>query len=57
MVNDKMGNVMKRHYTIPTSQVQRIYNLGAICVGSIHGSEGIKYGGGSDGSDDKKKPF
>lgn len=48
---------MKRSYTIPTSQVQQISNLGAICVGSIHGSEGLKYGGGSDGSENTKSPF
>ena len=57
MVNDKMVNSMKRHYIIPATNAQSICHLNAICVGSVHGTEGLQYGGGSDGSDSNQRPF
>ena len=56
MVNDKMVNSMK-HYIIPATNAQSICHLNAICVGSVHGTEGLQYGGGSDGSDSNQRPF
>lgn len=57
MVNDKMVNLMKRHYITPAIDAQLICQLNAICVGSVHGNAGLEYGGGSDGSSEEEKPF
>ena len=57
MVNEKIVNSMKRHYIIPATNAQPICQLNAICVGSVHGTEDLKFGGGSDGSSDDMKPF
>jgi len=48
---------MRSPYIIPTTKAQSVFRTGTICVGSIHGSEGLKYGGGSDGSDENKTAF
>ena len=48
---------MKRHYIIPATNAQLICQLNAICVGSIHGTEDLDYGGGSNGSDPNMLPF
>ena len=47
---------MRHHYLIPASQVQKIHPMGGICVGSVHG-EGLRYGGGSNGSSSGQQPF
>jgi hypothetical protein len=45
---------MKKYYIIPATNAQPICHLNAICVGSIHGTENIDYGGEADPS---LKPF
>ena len=57
MVNDKIVNSMKHHYIIPETNAQLISQLNAICVGSIHGTENLDYGGGSDGTSGDMRPF
>lgn len=57
MVNDKIVNSMKHHYIIPATNAQLISQLNAICVGSIHGTENLDYGGGSDGTSGDMRPF
>ena len=48
---------MKKYYNTPSTQIQQIRQHGTICVVSVHSEEGLKYGGGSDGSDQTLKPF
>ena len=48
---------MKRHYITPATNAQPISQLSSICIGSIHGSEPIEYGGGADPSNPEHKPF
>lgn len=48
---------MKKYYIIPATNAQLISQLNAICVGSIHGTENLDYGGGSNGTSDDMKPF
>ena len=48
---------MKKYYIIPATNAQLISQLNAICVGSIHGTENLDYGGGSDGTSGDMKPF
>ncbi len=38
---------MKKTYIIPSTAIQQTYSLNAICVGSVHGNSGMKYGGGA----------
>jgi len=39
---------MRKQYIIPATNAQSICQLNAICVGSIHGTEPIQYGGPAD---------
>ena len=48
---------MKHTYIIPATNAQSICQLNAICVGSIHGTEGLQYGGGADPTDPNQQPF
>lgn len=48
---------MRKQYIIPATNAQSICQLNAICVGSIHGTESIQYGGGADPTDPNQKPF
>ena len=48
---------MRKQYIIPATNAQSICQLNAICVGSIHGTEPIQFGGGADPTDSNQKPF
>jgi len=48
---------MRKQYIIPATNAQSICQLNAICVGSIHGTEPIQYGGAADKTDPNQKPF
>lgn len=48
---------MKKQYIQLATTIQQIVPTGTVCVGSVQSSEGLKYGGGSDGSSDDMKPF
>lgn len=48
---------MKKQYIQLATTIQQIVPTGTVCVGSIHGSEGLQYGGGSDGSSEEERPF
>ena len=48
---------MKRHYIIPATNAQLICQLNAICVGSIHGTEDINFGGAADPNNPNQQPF
>ena len=48
---------MKKYYIITEIQLHQMTLAGTICVGSVHTEEGLKHGGGSDGSDPEQQPF
>ena len=48
---------MRKQYIIPATNAQSICQLNAICVGSIHGTEPIQFGGSADPTDPNQKPF
>ena len=48
---------MRKQYIIPATNAQSICQLNAICVGSIHGTEPIQYGGGADPTKPGQVPF
>lgn len=48
---------MRKQYIIPATNAQSICQLNAICVGSIHGTEPIQFGGSADPNDPNQKPF
>ena len=48
---------MRKRYIIPGTATQAIQSCMICGVGSIHGTESLQYGGGSNGSEPDKKPF
>ena len=48
---------MRKQYIIPATIAQTVCQVNAICVGSIHGTESITYGGEADPENPNQKPF
>ena len=48
---------MAKQYIQPDTQIQHINHVGAICIGSVQGTENFQYGGGTDGSDPDQIPM
>ena len=49
--------IMKKLYIQPTSNVQNISSINTICVGSVHGNSGVKYGGGVNSNTSGVRPM
>ena len=43
---------MKKQYIQPNTMHQFMCSISTICVGSIHGESGLKFGGAADPTDD-----
>lgn len=52
-----VNSFMKKQYLIPATNAQTICHLNAICVGSVHGTEDLNYGGAADSSNPEQQPF
>lgn len=48
---------MKRQYIQLATMIQQIHPIGTVCVGSVHGTEGLKHGGAADPSNPEQQPF
>ncbi len=48
---------MKKLYIQPNTLFQPMCSLNTICVGSVKGNSGMKFGGAYDGSDPEIKPM
>ncbi len=48
---------MKTMYIQPNTTFAPISGLNSICVGSVHGNSGMRYGGGTDGSNPDISPM
>lgn len=48
---------MRKQYITPGTATLAIQSCMICGVGSVHGTEGLQYGGGSNGSDSNQRPF
>ena len=47
----------KKHYIQPQSNMQTMSFANSICVGSVHGNTGLKYGGDVETHNPGQKPM